>query len=136
MAKTCNEGEEFFLKQALKKDTQLDNLYLGLFTAPISEPAEDATLLSLTEPAAGGYARIALNYADWTISGTDPTQAAQPQKTFNCTDTPWGNVYGWFICTTPTGTAGKLLQVGLLDAGPYNVPAGGAVKATPKINAS
>jgi hypothetical protein len=135
MAKTCNEGEEFFLLQALKKDTQLDNLYLGLFTAPTSEPAEDATLADLTEPSAGGYARIALAYGDWTVSGTAPTQAVQPQKTFNCSGSAWGNVYGWFICNVASGTAGKLLMVGLVDGGPYNVPDGGAVKVTPKVNA-
>jgi len=135
MAKWCDAGEAFILNLALKKETQLDNLYLGLFTAPTSEPAEDATLASLTEPVGGGYARIALNYLDWTLTGTDPTQAAQPQKTFSCSGAAWGNVYGWFIATTTDGT-GALLAVGLMTAGPYNVPDGGAVKVTPKITCS
>lgn len=45
----------------------------------------------------------------------------------------WGNVYGWFLCTVGSGTAGKLLASELFSDGPYNVPDGGTVKVTAKI---
>jgi hypothetical protein len=133
MAKLCDEGEAELGDLALKKATQYDNLYLGLYTSPTSEPGEDNTLTSLTEPAAGGYARIALGYADWTKSGSIFTNT---QKTFNCSGSAWGNVYGYFICTVVSGTVGKLWAVEQFSDGPYNVPDGGAVKVTPKMTFS
>lgn len=133
MAKLCDEGEAEIGDLALKKVSQYDNLYLGLYTAPTSEPAEDATLTSLTEPASGGYARIALGYADWTKNGSIFTNT---QKTFNCSGSAWGNCYGYFICTVASGTAGKLWAVEQFSDGPYNVPDGGAVKVTPKLTFS
>jgi hypothetical protein len=133
MAKFCDEGEAEMGDIALKgSPTAYDNLYLGLFT-DASEPAEDATLAGLTEPASGGYARIAMAKADWTKSGSQFTML---QKTFNCSGAAWGNVYGYFICTVVSGTAGKLWAVELFSDGPYNVPDGGAVKVTPKLTFS
>lgn len=133
MAKLCDEGEADMGLIYLKNQTQNANLYLGLYTSPTTEPAEDATLASLTEPSGGGYARIALAPADWTQNGSIFTQ---PQKTFNCSGAAWGNVYGYFICNVASGTAGKLIAVEQFGDGPYNVPDGGAVKETPKITFS
>lgn len=132
MAKLCDQGEANILNIYLKNASQNANLYLGLYTAPSSEPAEDATLAGLTEPSGYNYARIALAPADWTVSGTTPTQAVQPQKTFNCSGGAWGNVYGYFIATSADGS-GSLVAVEQFADGPYNVPDGGAVKITPKI---
>lgn len=133
MAKLCDEGEAEIGDLALKKATQYDNLYLGIYTAPTTEPVEDATLTSLTEPSGGGYARIALAYGDWTKVGSVFTQL---QKTFTASGAAWGNCYGYFICTVATGTAGKLWAVEQFSDGPYNVPDGGAVKVTPKMTFS
>ena len=130
-AKFCDEGEAELGDIALKgSPAAYDNLYLGLFTNS-AEPAEDADLTDLTEPNGSyGYARIALAKADWTKSGSQFTQV---QKTFNCSTSAWGNVYGYFICTVGSGTAGKLWAVELFSDGPYNVPDGGAVKVTSKL---
>ena len=130
MAKFCDEGEADIGDIGLKgSPAAYDNLYLGLYTNT-TEPAEDASLTALTEPSGNGYARIAMAKGDWTKSGSMFTML---QKTFNCSGTPWGNVYGYFICTVSSGTAGKLWAVEQFSDGPYNVPDGGAVKVTAKL---
>lgn len=133
MAKFCDEGENWLLDVALKKGTSPPtNLYLGLYTNT-TEPAEDATLASLTEPSGNGYARQAIACGgDWTLSGSQVTAA---QKTFAASGGAWGNVYGYFIATTIDG-AGKLLAVEQFSDGPYNVVDGGSVKVTAKFTAS
>jgi hypothetical protein len=133
MAKLVDEGEGDIGNIYLKNTTQNANLYLGLYTAPTSEPAEDAVLTGLTEPTGGTYARIALAPADWTKAGSVFTQV---QKTFSATGAAWGNCYGYFICTVATGTAGLLIAVEQFSDGPYNVPDGGAVKVTAKMTVS
>ncbi len=133
MPKLCDEGETFLADAALKTAAPA-NLYLGLFT-DATEPGEAATLATITELAvANGYARIALAKADWTISGTNPTLATQPQKTFTCTPVAWGNVYGYFITDGSSGTGGKLIAVETFSDGPYDVPIDGVVKITPKLS--
>jgi hypothetical protein len=132
MAKWCNDGENEVLNVFLK-GTARPSFYLGLYTAPSSEPAEDITLSGLTEPSGNGYARIQLLDADWTISAD---LATHTQKTFSCSGGAWGNVYGWFLCNAPSGTSGKVYAVGQFGDGPYNVPDGGAVKVTVKITAA
>ena len=133
MAKLCDLGETFLADAALKTAAAAI-LYLGLFT-DATEPGEDAILASITElPVANGYARIALAKADWTISGTAPTIAAQPQKTFTSTPGAWGMVYGYFICDAASGTAGNLIAVETFSDGPYNVPVDGVIKLSPKLS--
>jgi len=107
--------------------------YLGLYTAPTSQPAESVVLTGLTEPSGGTYARINLTDANWTRTG-NYVQAIQ--KTFACSGAAWGNVYGWFLCNVASGTAGKLLAVEQFSDGPYNVPDGGSVKVTAKVTQS
>ena len=133
MSKLCDGGEAFLADAALKTAAAA-NLYLGLYTDPTTEPAEDAVLAGLTEPSGGGYARIALAKAGWTISGTAPTQAAQAQKTFTANGAAWGLTYGYFITDAETGTANSLIAVEQFSDGPYNVPDGGVIKVSPKLN--
>lgn len=130
MAKWCDEGETNVGNIYLKNQAQNANLYLGLYTAPTTEPAETAALASLTEPSGFGYARIALAPAGWTESpqGT----FAQTQKTFTASGGNWGNVYGYFIATSSDGT-GKLVGVEQFSDGPYNVVNGSIVKVTPAL---
>ncbi len=130
MAKWCNEGETNVGDIYLRNQAQNPNLYLGLYTN-ITEPAETDTLAQITEPVGSGYARIALAPADWTESpqGT----FANLQKTFTASGGNWGNVYGYFICTVLSGTAGKLIAVEQFIDGPYNVTDGSSVKVTPKV---
>ena len=129
MAKWCDEGETNVLNIYLKNQAQNANLYLGLYTNSV-EPAEDATLASLTEPSGNGYGRQTIAPGDWTVSPSDTATAAQ--KTFTASGGAWGNVYGYFIATSVDGT-GKLLCVEHFTNGPYNVQDGGSVKVTPKI---
>jgi hypothetical protein len=130
MAKWVDEGENWLLDVCFKKGTSAPtNLYLGLYTNT-TEPAETATLASLTEPSGGGYARIAIACGgDWTLSSDQITAA---QKTFAASGAAWGNCYGYFIATTSDGS-GKLLAVEQFSDGPYNVVDGGSVKVTAKL---
>jgi len=134
MAKWCDEGENWLLDVAFKQGTSLPtSLYLGLFTNS-TEPAEDATLTTITEPSGNGYARQAIACGgDWTLTNDYITAA---QETFSCSGGNWGNVYGYFIGTVLTGTSGKLLAVELFSDGPYNVLDGGSVKVTAKLTCS
>ncbi len=129
MPKLVNEGETETL-EAIK--ARYATLYLGLYE-DTTEPAETATLSTLTEQAGGsGYARIALAQADWTIT---VDIMANLQKTFTAAGADWGNQYGYFIGTTSDNT-GKLLTVHHFTNGPFYVADTGSIKITPKIQAS
>ena len=104
-------------------------LKIGLYTAPTSEPGETATLSDLTEPSGNGYSRIDLSRGSWTVSGDTATYA---EVTFTASGGNWGNVYGYFICTSD----GLLLAAEHFANGPYNVTDGSSVKITPKIKIS
>jgi len=105
-------------------------LKIGLYTAPTYEPGETATLNDLTEPSGNGYSRISLSRGSWTISGDTATYA---EVTFTASGGNWGNVYGYFICTS---TDGLLLAAEQFANGPYNVTDGSSIKITPKIRIS
>jgi hypothetical protein len=130
MPKWVDEGENWLLDVAFKKNTAPPtNLYLGLYTNT-TEPAENATLSSLTEPSGGGYSRIAIACGDdWTLAADQITAA---QKVFYASGAAWGNVYGYFIATS-SDNSGKLLAVEHFSDGPYNVVDGGSVKVTAKL---
>lgn len=134
MAKWCNEGEtlvgDIFLKKAAVTD-----LWVGLYTDD-PEPAEDATLSSITELAvANGYARIALISSEWTEQATKG-EFLQLQKIFEANGGNWGDVYGYFLTNCASGTAGKLVSVEHFSDGPYTVNDGWIVKVTPKVTIS
>ncbi len=132
MAKLCDEGETSLGDVYLRAQAQPD-FYLGLYKNT-TEPAESAVMTDITEadtPGQNGYARIQLADGDWTESpqGT----FTNLQKTFTCATTNWGSVYGYFITTAATGTAGKLIAVEHFSDGPYTVNVGWSVKVTPKM---
>jgi hypothetical protein len=127
--KWMDEGKQKNLDCFFKGDAR-PSWYLGLYVAPTSQPAEATTLSGLTEPTGGNYARIQLQDVDWTRTN-NVIQAVQ--KTFACSGAAWGNVYGWFLTTVATGTAGLLLAAEHFSDGPYNVPDGGSVKVTAKV---
>jgi len=132
--KWTDEGETDVLKVYFSgQQAHRGTLYLGLYTAPTSEPGETATLADLTEPSGNGYSRIAMNDSDWTVSGDLATHV---EKSFVATG-PWGNVYGYFICTVSSGTSGLLLAVEHFSNGPYNIQNNGdRIKITAKVRAS
>ncbi len=108
-----------------------DELYLGLYTNT-AEPVQSATLASgLAELSLGGYTRIQLLDADWTIASQIATNQ---EKTFTAT-VDWGNIYGYFICNIISGTAGELIFVEHFSTGPFNVLDTKTIDVTPKITA-
>jgi hypothetical protein len=132
MSTWTDEGENR-IADILFDDQDVDaTLYLGIFTNT-TEPAEDATMVSITEPSGSGYARIVLTRGSWTITGS---AAAYAKQTFEASGGDWGNCYGYFINTAETGTTGKLLAVELFSDGPYDVDDGFKIEVTPNITVS
>jgi len=134
MAKWCNEGETLVGNIFLKKAAVTD-LWVGLYL-DTSEPAEDATLASITEvPVLYDYARIALGAADWTEQATKGI-FENLQKIFTANGGNWGDVYGYFLTDCASGTAGKFVSCENFSDGPYTVNDGWSVKVTPKVTIS
>jgi hypothetical protein len=124
----CDEGENRVLN-ILLGNTPVDGaLYLGLYTN-IAQPAEDDVVADMSEPSGYGYARKILTRGSWTIVGDAATYAEQ---TFLASGGGWGNIYGYFITTTASGTGGKLMAVEHLGS-PLSVLDGKGIKITPKI---
>ncbi len=129
--KMVTEGLTDWLTWYLENDQTsrgADALYLGLYT-DTTEPVVGTTLSTITELALGGYARIQLLDADWTIVTDTGTNLS---KTFTST-VDWPAVYGSFICNVSTGTAGELIAVKHFTAGPFNVLSGQTVGVIPTI---
>lgn len=127
MAKWCDEGENRVLNILFNATAVDASLYMGLYTDAV-EPAETATLASLTEATGTGYGRITLSRGTWTVTDDHADYA---QQTFTA-GSDWGNIYGYFIGTS-TDDTGKLLCVEHFTGGPFNVLNGGSIKITPKI---
>lgn len=129
-----NEGETDVLEIYLGTRSKNASLYLRLYTAPTSAPAENATLGDLTEVSGSGYSPHELTQAGWNITND---LAVYTQQVFEAADPSpaWGNVYGYFIATTEDNT-GRLIAVNHFDS-PYNVQnPGDQIKVTPMIRAS
>jgi hypothetical protein len=107
MAKWCDQGETSVGNVYLKGATR-PAFYLGLYKNT-TEPAEDAAMTSITEPTIGvaGYARILLGDGDWTEGAAGVF--TNLEKTFTAAGGNWGDVYGYFVTTQATGTAGLLI---------------------------
>ena len=130
MAKWCDEGETS-VGNVYLKTTSAVSKYLGLYTNS-TEPAETASLSSLSEVTGSGYARIQLVDASWTEQATKG-EFKNVQQTFSASGSAWGSVYGYFIGTVATGTSGLLLAVENFSDGPYTVNDGWSIKITPTI---
>jgi hypothetical protein len=131
MAKMINEGINAAMGVILKGETAPD-LYMGLYTDPTSEPAANQTLADLTEPAAGNYARIAIDPNDWTISAQIATNV---MKTFQASGGNFGSCYGCFITDCANGTSGNLWAVEHF-ASPANLTDGQAKVIIPGFTGS
>lgn len=129
--KLVDEGEidvgTWYLKN-IQTSRGADSLYLGLYL-DTTEPLETDILATITELALAGYARIQLMDADWSNTGN---LFANIAKTFTGGEA-WGNIYGYFICNVPSGTAGKLVAVEHFSTGPFNVANTKTIEITPKI---
>lgn len=129
--KLVDQGENKVATVFFNNTGGLANIYLGLYTNT-TEPAETATLASITEVSGGGYARKTLAASGWVVTA-DIAQFAE--QIFTASGASWLNVYGYFLATSIDGT-GLLLFVETMPNTPYNVPDGGQVKVTPKVTIS
>lgn len=130
MAKWVDQGENRTADILFGAQAVDATLYMGLYTSPTSEPGETAVINDLTEPSTGGYARQTLTRGSWNVVGS---AASYAQQTFAPSGASWGNVYGYFICTVVSGTAGKLMGVEQFIDGPYSVGDGDTVKVAPTM---
>ena len=106
-----------------------DSLYFGLYTDTIEPPITAALpATDITELALGGYARIQLLDADWTVISNLVTNAL---KTFTAS-IDWGDVYGSFLTDGLSG-ASQLIAVKHFSNGPFNVLNGKTIDLTPKF---
>lgn len=118
MANWTQEGSNFLLNQLAKGTTagggtiSADFLYVGLATAA---PTATSTLATISEhTTAGGYARKQWLSSNATISAAGVlSMNAAVQWGTGITIT---NATHWFLCSTASGTAGKLFCWGALSA--------------------
>lgn len=105
------EGQQYFGDGALKNTGVQATLYIGLLTNSTAL-TKDNTMANVTEVTGGGYARLPLSAVNWTLSGTKTANSgslySQPRQSW-VFNTAIGNVTGYFITTTLTGTTGKLI---------------------------
>jgi hypothetical protein len=125
-----NEGENRVLHILLGNSSVDSVLYLGLLKNTVA-PGEDAKVSDMVEPSGFGYARkpLARGVTYWTI--TDDT-ALYAEQTFLAVGGGWGNIYGYFICTSVSGTGGVLLCLEHLGS-PFSVLDGKGIKIIPRI---
>lgn len=122
-------GESLALQAFLNKAAQAQELKLRLFTND-KTPAEADVVGGYTEASGFGYAAKDLLGANWSISGTAPTEASYAEQVWTFTGA-LGNVYGYYV-TRATG--GELLWAERFTDGPYNIVNNGdQIKVTPKF---
>lgn len=128
---TPDEGETL-IGQVIFQRTHADRdatLELGLFTD--TAPGETITEATISEPTGGGYARIDLTDASWSVTGG---VASYAQQTFTATGGDYSaNVYGYFIATKSAGGTQRLLVVEIDGNGPYDINENDTYKITPSI---
>jgi hypothetical protein len=125
-----NDGENLIANMIFKNvdANRGTSLQLGLFTNATGVD-ETITLASITEPTGGGYARITLADASWSVVADLASYAMQ---TFTATGSAYvGAIYGYFIATT--GTTPKLLAIEIDPVGPYTMAQNDVYDITPNI---
>lgn len=115
MSGLMDEGEQWALGILLRGVANTADLYVGLYTNG-TDPLDTATLASgLTEVSTSGsaYARILIERSTtgWpTLAlASGDYQATSKSIVFATPTSAWGTVYGTFLTTTASGTAGLLL---------------------------
>ena len=135
MSRFHDEGEKNVGDIYLRNAAQNTNLFLGLYTNA-TQPAEAAVMTNITEVSGGGYARITLAPAGWTEQEGQTAEGGkrydQPQKIFTFSAAV-GNVTGYFITTTASGTAGPLIVTEHFPAAVNVNQANYEVRVTPRI---
>lgn len=126
-SKLCNEGEHRIADILFGTQAVDGTLYLGIYKDS-SEPAEDATIASLTEVSGNGYARKTLTRGSWVIIDSE---AAYAEQIFLASGGDWGDTYGYFIATS-SDDSGKLIAIEQF-AGARPIEDGKGLKITPKM---
>ena len=125
---TPNEGENL-VANILYKRTLTDrdaDLELGLFTNASVD--ETTTHAAVTEPTGGGYARITLTDASWSVTADTASYA---QQTFTATGSAYvGTVKGYFVATKAAGGTKRLLHIEVDASGPYTMNTNDTYKIT------
>lgn len=98
-------------------------------------PVETSVVGDFTEIVGGGYAAKALTFANWGITGGDPTIAiynASQNWTYTGPVNAPGTVYGYFITKDSDGT---LIYAERFPAGslPFSPVAGSVTRVLPRI---
>ena len=124
-------GQMVWKRSLVDRDAGLE---LGLFTNVA--PGETIAEAALTEPAGGGYARIALNDANWVdADDAGDRKFSYPQQTFQAVGGAMaGIIQGYFICTVAAAGTKRILAIEV-DAvnGPQTLNEGSTYKITPNI---
>lgn len=124
-----DEGEQL-RANVLAKRTHVDrdaDFDLGLFTNVA--PGETITHAALTEPTGGGYARITLTDASWSVVAGVHSYALQ---TFTAGAGGYtGSVQGYFIATKSAGGTKRLVYIEVDASGPYTMNENATYKITP-----
>ncbi len=126
-SKLVNEGEHRVADILFGSQAVDSAVYLGIYQDAV-EPAETATIASLSEVSGSGYARKTLTRGTWVI--TDD-YAEYAQQIFLASGGDWGDCYGYFIATS-SDDSGKLLAIEHF-ASAYGVDDGKGIKITPKV---
>ncbi len=122
-----DEGETLILNLLLKRIlTDRDaNLEVLLYTNS-GLTLETATEAALTEPATGGYARVSLTDASWTVSGDEATYAAVD---FTPSAGVFTDVRGAAVVTKSAGGTQRILGIVAYASAPVTVADGETFRA-------
>ena len=98
-------------------------------------PAGTDVAADYTEVAGGGYASKPLTFANWGITGGDPTIAlynATQQWVFTGPTNAPGTIYGYYVIETVSGLL-KFAQRFAAGVVPFTPITGSVIRVTPRI---
>jgi hypothetical protein len=126
--KLVDQGEVDALKAFLNIDPAED-LVLRLYQNN-KVPADADTEANYTEADFVGYAEIALDADDWTVTPGNPTEAEQSDQTFTSTAAAQDqDIYGYYVVGA---SSGRLKWAERFADGPYDIQnIGDAITVTP-----
>ena len=124
-----NEGQALNANLALRNADVDRGVGLELLLFTNTAPSATITAATLTEPVGTGYARIPLNDALWTGTGSTLSYA---QQTFTGGAGGWtGSIQGYAIVST--GVTPRIMAIEVDPNGPYTIAVNDTYKITPNI---
>ena len=126
-----DNAESVALQLVTNKLATTENLVLHLYKSNTT-PAETDVVGTYTESTFAGYASATLTGANWTVSGTAPTQIAYAQQTFTRSSSgATENQYGYYV--TRAVSADLMYAERFSDAPVPITNLNDAIKITPQI---